>query len=666
MKRNFLKSISTKLSLQIACLSIITCVSLSVISYNTSSKPLNDYIEKDIVHSTVIGSDSVGLALTKHIAEMQKIAMDWRLKTMDPAVQEVVIKGVLMYNPSCKNMTILNSEGKDVATNGNKVNIAGTPEFEKVKNYEYVIGNPQIKDGEASIPMMFPIYGDRGDVVGALSVDMDENLLKENVIHATISESSKTFVVDSEGSIINSNIEDKNYASNPESIYGMFGDIPTISNQLKESLQSEDKSYFTYKATTGEDYIICIVPITSVDWYTITITPMNELIAPLKSIATYTGVFTVIAILTSGVVGILIAKKMKKPLNKINELAEELSKNNLTCSIEINSGDEFEEVANKLNASVENLRCVVSSVKDAEVMNKKLTAITDDKVSSMNDRIQNVAGGTEQISSNMQESASSIETISSQINAIKEFGEEIKEQSQSNLKIAEDIKATASSMLLDSEKTRENLLIKYKNSKDRLETALANVKVINKINEMATNINNIAAQTNMLSLNASIEAARAGEMGKGFGVVAEEVRKLAEESSKTASEIQIVMNEVIESVSDLSDASKNVLEDMKENMEENYNALSKISTDYDENGNVILSMTQKLDSESSKIAVALTDVAHSIDVLAKIANEVSQNTDYIAQDSSQIVSDMQDLIYASEKNMETTEELSNSIDKFNI
>ena len=77
-----------------------------------------------------------------------------------------------------------------------------------------------------------------------------------------------------------------------------------------------------------------------------------------------------------------------------------------------------------------------------------------------------------------------------------------------------------------------------------------------KIGEIVSLINDIAAQTNLLALNATIEAARAGEAGKGFAVVAGEVKHLATQTARATSEIA-------EQISAIQGSTQNAVEAIK-------------------------------------------------------------------------------------------------------
>jgi aerotaxis receptor len=75
-------------------------------------------------------------------------------------------------------------------------------------------------------------------------------------------------------------------------------------------------------------------------------------------------------------------------------------------------------------------------------------------------------------------------------------------------------------------------------------------------------IDSIAFQTNILALNAAVEAARAGEQGRGFAVVASEVRALAGRSAEAAKEIKALIGSSVEKVESgsklVSDAGQNM------------------------------------------------------------------------------------------------------------
>jgi methyl-accepting chemotaxis protein len=79
-----------------------------------------------------------------------------------------------------------------------------------------------------------------------------------------------------------------------------------------------------------------------------------------------------------------------------------------------------------------------------------------------------------------------------------------------------------------------------------------------KIGEVVSLINAVAAQTNLLALNATIEAARAGEAGKGFAVVASEVKSLAGQTTKATEDIAAQINGIQNSTAEAVSAIQNI------------------------------------------------------------------------------------------------------------
>ena len=120
-----------------------------------------------------------------------------------------------------------------------------------------------------------------------------------------------------------------------------------------------------------------------------------------------------------------------------------------------------------------------------------------------------VAGASEQASSDMQSVASATEELSASV-------DEIGRQAQESNRIAE-------AAVLQAQQTDGRI--------GKLSRAAQEIGDVVKL------ITAIAEQTNLLALNATIEAARAGDAGRGFAVVASEVKSLASQTAKATDEI---------------------------------------------------------------------------------------------------------------------------------
>jgi methyl-accepting chemotaxis protein len=223
----------------------------------------------------------------------------------------------------------------------------------------------------------------------------------------------------------------------------------------------------------------------------------------------------------------------------------------------IRFADEFESAVGSIVTNVSSSAAQLESA--AGTLTR--TAETTQNLSSQ------VAGASEEASSNMQSVASATEELSM---SVDEIGRRVKESSQ-----------IAEAAVRQAEATDGRI--------GKLSRAAQQIGDVVKL------ITAIAEQTNLLALNATIEAARAGDAGRGFAVVASEVKSLAGQTAKATDEIS-------SHIAGMQDATKESVAAIKE-IGGTIGKISDIATG-------IASAVEQQGSATQEIARSVQNVAH--------------------------------------------------------
>ena len=378
-----------------------------------------------------------------------------------------------------------------------------------------------------------------------------------------------------------------------------------------------------------------------------------------------TGVFGIIVscLIVGSIIG-KITKNLRIVDQKIFDLVH--NEGDLTQSLEINTGDEMELIAENVNTLLAHIREIMLNISGNATDLNNSSREMEQNVSTAEVNVTDVSATMEEMSAAMEETSASIHQVNESIDdvyvAVENISASAYEGKESSKEIMEKADAIYQNATAEQEKARDLA----KDMADVVNDKIEKSKAVEEISILTENIISITEQTNLLALNASIEAARAGDAGKGFAVVADEIGKLANNSAEAAAEIQRVSSVVVDSVGDLAKKAEEMLVFLDETAMKGYEKLLETSGSYYNDVDSMSRMMQTFADESGQVKSRIDEIKQAVHGVNNAVEDSAKGITSVTEMSVNLKSSISDIEGKAVDNRSIAEQLNIEVAKFKL
>ncbi len=545
---------------------IIGSIVTSIVSYNSSTKTLNNIIINEsnssvsdllsLIDIWVNGSKNEVATLSR---SYQAISQLKNSSTDSNNNVENLFESVISRHSTFDIILLINKDGMVINTTNEKLrnkDLSTREYFQKALQGQISISPPIISsvDGKPIFTISSPVF-DNGKIIGvvAAGIKIDEFSKKFIIPHTT--QSSYMFISAENGVCL----------AHPDAkLVGKFNVL--VDSDYGDKFIGHDKGILDVTSLGTKKLIFFKTsPITK--W--IIGMAVNKEVAfhDAESLGNLIlGLSGGQAILLLAGIWFILSISVIKPTHELVKAARRIAEGDLNTVLDVNRKDEIGMLQQALSAMVSTLKVKIGEAEkqgdiakeETEKAKEAMAEAQEAKEAAERARREGTLMAAQQLESIVDAITSATHSISDQIDQSSRGSQDQSDRVGETATAMEEMNATvmevarnAAEAATTAENARDQagegskIVSQVIESIDDAQSKALSLKSdmttlgeqAQGIGQIMNVISDIADQTNLLALNAAIEAARAGDAGRGFAVVADEVRKLAEKTMTATKEV---------------------------------------------------------------------------------------------------------------------------------